>query len=169
MASRLQKIITQQALHVKKGAPRKVSLSLTTSFSLLAKEFDMNRKSIDAAKYWVSTAVSYYRAQEKEKSLVAFSNPKGQFSSGDMYVFALNLDGIIIAHGADKRYIGRNFMEISNSKGEKYFQDVISTVNQKGHGIVEYWWTNPSTQRVEPKNVYFEKNDDIIICSGVSR
>jgi hypothetical protein len=85
MASRLQKIITQQASHVNKGAPRKVSLSLTASFSLLAKEFDMKRKSIDAAKYWVSTAVSYYRAQEKEKSLVAFSNPKGQFSSGDIH------------------------------------------------------------------------------------
>ena len=77
----------------------------------------MKRKSIDAAKYWLSTAVSYYRAQGKEKSLVAISNPKGQFSSGDRHVFALNIDGIIIAHGADKRYIGRNFMEISIIQG----------------------------------------------------
>ncbi len=127
----------------------------------------MNTKSIDAAKYWVSTAVSYCRAQGKEKSQVEFSNPKGYFSSGDMHVFALTLDGSVIAHGADKRYSGRNFTEISNSQGEKYFQDVISTANQKGQGIVEYWWTNPSTQRVEPPNVYFEKIDDIIICSGV--
>lgn len=127
----------------------------------------MNKKSIDAAKYWVSNAVSYYKAQGKEKSLAEFSNPKGQFSSGDMYVFALTLDGVVIAHGADKRFIGRNFMEISNSQGEKYFQEVVTTANHRGHGVVEYWWTNPATQRVEPKNVYFEKIDDIIICSGV--
>lgn len=76
MASRLQKIITQQASHVNKGAPRKVSLSLTASFSLLAKEFDMKRKSIDAAKYWVSTAVSYYRAQEKENPWWRFQTQK---------------------------------------------------------------------------------------------
>lgn len=127
----------------------------------------MKKKSIDAAQYWVSTAVSYYKAQGKEKSLAEFSNPKGQFSSGDMYIFALTLDGIVIAHGADKEYIGRNFMETSNSQGEKFLQEVVATANAKGHGMVEYWWVNPSTQRIEPKYLYFEKVDDIIICSGI--
>lgn len=127
----------------------------------------MGRRSIEAAKYWVSTAVTYYKTQGKERSLVEFSNPKGQFCSGDMYVFAMTLNGIVIAHGADKQYIGRDFMEISDSIGDKYFQEVIEAANAQGSGVVEYWWINPSTQRIEPKILYLEKVDDIIICSGV--
>lgn len=75
--------------------------------------------------------------------------------------------GVVIAHGADKKYIGRDFIKISNSMDGNYFRDVIETANRKGNGVVEYWWINPSTKRVEPKNLYFKKIDDIIICSGV--
>ncbi|HOO40447.1 MAG TPA: cache domain-containing protein [Syntrophales bacterium] len=127
----------------------------------------MIEKSIDDAKFWVSKAISYYKVQGREKSLAEFSNPKGLFTANEMYIFAMTLDGIVVAHGANKRHIGRDFTEITDSKGERYFQEVIEIANSEGNGVVEYWWINPSTQHIEPKNLYFEKVDDIIICSGI--
>ncbi|MBN1546586.1 MAG: cache domain-containing protein [Syntrophaceae bacterium] len=127
----------------------------------------MIRRSLDMAKLWVSKAVSYYKVQGREKSLAEFSNPKGLFTEEEMYILALNIDGIVIAHGIDEKYIGRDFLQLSDSRGNRYYQEVIETANSKGSGVVEYWWLNPVTGHIELKDLYFEKVDDIIICSGV--
>lgn len=127
----------------------------------------MNRQPLDAAKELVSKAVLYYKMHGKKKSLAEFSNPKGLFREGESYIFVMTLDGIVIAHGADDNLIGRDSMEISDENGVRYFQEVFKIANSEGTGVVEYWWTNPSTKHIEPKNLYFEKVDDIIICSGV--
>ena len=74
----------------------------------------MIRQPLDAAKILVSKAVSYYKMQGREKSLSEFSNPKGLFREGDIYIFVMTLDGIVIAHGADDKLIGRDSMEISD-------------------------------------------------------
>ena len=124
-------------------------------------------RSLEDAKNWVSKAIAYYKTQGKKKALAEFSNPKGLFREGDMYIFVMTPEGLVVAHGADEKHIGRDFMEISDSRGKRYFQEVVEIANSEGSGVVEYWWINPSTQHIEPKNLYFEKVDDIIICSGV--
>ena len=123
-------------------------------------------QSLDAAKNLVSKAVAYLKLEGKEKSLAEFSNPKGLFRKDDMYIFVMTLDGIVIAHGADETLIRRDFTELSDSNGMKYYQEVIEIANSKGRGVVKYWWINPSTQHIELKNLYFEKVGDMIICGG---
>lgn len=127
----------------------------------------MIRQPLDAAKILVSKAVLYYKMHGKEKSLAEFSNPKGLYREDEIYIFVMTLDGIVIAHGADDKLIGRDSMEISDENGIRYFQEVVKIANSEGTGVVEYWWINPSTKHSEPKNLYFKKVDDIIICSGV--
>lgn len=127
----------------------------------------MISQTLDTAKFLVSKAVSYYKMHEKGKSLAELSNPKGPYRVGDIYIFVMNLDGVILAHGADDKMIGIDLKEISDSNGRKYFQQVVETANAIGSGVVEYWWANPSSLHVEPKDLYFEKVDDIIICAGV--
>ena len=122
---------------------------------------------LDDAKILVSKAVSYYKMHGKEKSLAEFSNPKGLFREGEIYIFVMTLDGIVIAHGANDKRIGLDVMEISDDHGMRYFQEVVEIAKSVGSGVEEYWWINPSTKHREPKNLYFEKVDDIIICSGV--
>lgn len=127
----------------------------------------MIRQPLDDAKNLVSKAVSYYKIHGKEKSLAEFSNPKGLFREGEIYIFVMTLDGIVIAHGANDKRIGLDLMEISDDHGMRYFQEVVESAKSVGSGVAEYWWINPSTKHREPKNLYFEKVDDIIICSGV--
>jgi cytochrome c len=122
---------------------------------------------LDAAKILVSKAVSYYKMHGKEKSLAEFSNPKGLYREDEIYIFVMTLDGIVIAHGTDDKLIGRDLIEISDDNGIRYFQEVVEIANSVGSGVMEYWWINPSTKHREPKILYFERVDDIIICSGV--
>ena len=124
-------------------------------------------KSLDDAKSWVQKAVSFYRIHGKEKSLAEFSNPEGLFRQEEMYIFAMTLSGIVVAHGIDQEHIGRDFCEISDYNGKKYFVEVVEIANSEGSGLVEYWWINPSSHHIEPKELYFEKVQDLIICSGV--
>jgi cytochrome c len=126
----------------------------------------MIRQPLDAAKKLVSKAVSYYKMHGKEKSLAEFSNPKGLYREDEIYIFVMTLDGIVIAHGANDKRIGLDLMEISDDKGRRYFQEVVEIANSVGSGVVKYWWINPSTKHCELKNLYFEKVEDMIICSG---
>ncbi|MCG6536219.1 MAG: cache domain-containing protein [Syntrophales bacterium LBB04] len=127
----------------------------------------MNPQFLDAAKLMVSKAVSYYKGQGKEKALTEFSNPKGLFREDDIYIFVMSLDGVIIAHGVDDKLVGRDLTAMADSDGRGYFHEIIETANLQGSGFAKYWWPNPSSQHIEPKEIYFEKIDDIIICSGV--
>jgi len=115
----------------------------------------------------VSKAISYYKVQGREKSLAEFSAPKGIFNSGELYIFAITVEGLVVAHGADATQIGRDYKEISDYEGERFFEEILDIANSKGSGVAHHWWINPSTKHIEPKTVYFEKIDDIIIGSGV--
>jgi cytochrome c len=51
--------------------------------------------------------------------------------------------------------------------GKHFIKEIVSTANAKGSGWIEYKWFHPMTKERMPKTVYFEKVDDLIICSGV--
>jgi cytochrome c len=142
-------------------------MQLKPATAAIRKGIDMIWQPLDDAKILVSKAVSYYKMHGKEKSLAEFSNPKGLYREDEIYIFVMTLDGLVIAHGADDMLIGRDLKEISDGNGIRYFQEIVEIANSVGSGVVEYWWMNPSTKHRESKNVYFEKVDDIIICSGV--
>jgi cytochrome c len=130
-------------------------------------EEDMLGRSSSDAKDWVAKAIAYYKANGKAKALAEFSNPEGLFNEDEMYIFVMNLKGTVLAHGADEKYIGHDFTDIMDYNGKRYFRDVVESANSQGSGVVEYSWLNPLNKTVEPKNVYFQRADDLIICSGV--
>jgi len=47
------------------------------------------------------------KANGQAKALAAFNDPKGNFVSKDLYIFALDMSGKIIAHGVNAALIGK--------------------------------------------------------------
>jgi signal transduction histidine kinase len=127
----------------------------------------MLEKSQQKAKEWVAKAVNFYKNSGKEIALAEFTNPKGPFVQEDMYIFVLDTQGIMVAHGVNEKYIGQNFINIKDSTGKNFIRDIVNTANAKGSGWVDYQWYNPVTKKMKPKSLYFEKVDDMIICSGI--
>lgn len=127
----------------------------------------MSPKTQDDAKAWVDKAVAFYKASGKRIALAEFTNPKGPFVQGELYIYALNPKGTMLAHGVNEKFVGEDFIDLKDSDGKHFIKEIVDTANAKGSGWVEYKWYQPVSAQWLPKTAYFEKVDDLIICSGV--
>src|SRR5512136_460446 len=119
------------------------------------------------AKDFVKKAIAFYKKAGKAVALAEFTNPKGPFVEGEQYVFVLNPKGTMLAHGVNEKYIGQDFIDVKDSDGRSFIREIVEVADKKGSGFVDYKWYNPVTKEDLGKHVYFEKVDDVIICSGV--
>jgi len=127
----------------------------------------MSTRSKDDAKGWVEAAKTFYRNAGKRIALAEFTNPNGQFREGEMYIYALNPKGTMLAHGINERFVGEDFSGLTDSDGKFFIREIVDAANAKGSGWVEYKWYHPVTKEWLPKVAYFEKVDDLIIVSAV--
>ncbi len=127
----------------------------------------MGKRDKEDAKKWVEKAVSFYRASGKRIALAEYTNPNGQFVHDEMYIYALNPRGTMLAHGVNEKFVGEEFIDIKDYDGKSFIKEIVAIANKEGSGWVEYKWFNPVTKEVLPKVVYFKKVDDLIICSGI--
>ncbi|MCX5854075.1 MAG: cache domain-containing protein [Deltaproteobacteria bacterium] len=127
----------------------------------------MSNRAEEDAKRWVDKAVDFYKASGKRIALAEYTNPNGQFVQDEMYLYALNPRGTMLAHGVNEKFVGEEFVDIKDYDGKSFIREIVDVANSTGSGWVEYKWYNPVTKEVLPKMVYFKKVDDLIICSGV--
>jgi cytochrome c len=130
-------------------------------------EEEENELALDDAKRWVGKAVAFCRANRKEIALAEFSNLQGRFMRDDLYIYALDINGLMLAHPVNERYVGKDFYHIQDSDGKRFIKEIVDTANNVGSGWVEYKWFNPATKKEQLKRVYFEKFNNVIFCSGI--
>ena len=127
----------------------------------------MSRRTRKDAMNWVDRAIQFYKASGKEIALAEFSNPQGRFVKGELYLFVLDSTGVMLAHGINRKYVGKDFYRIMDSHGKSFIKDIVDTANAEGSGWVEYKWVDPVTKTEQPKIVYLELTNGVIICSGI--
>lgn len=127
----------------------------------------MTQRSRDDAKNWVEQAKAFYKAAGKRIALAEFTNPNGQFVQGEMYIYVLNSRGTMLAHGVNERFVGEEFLGLTDSDGKFFIREIVDIANSQGSGWVEYKWFHPVTKEWLPKIAYCEKVDDLIIVSAV--
>jgi cytochrome c len=120
----------------------------------------------DDAKAFVKQAVAYVKYQGKDKALLEISTPKGMFDKGELYVFAYDLRGIIVAHPKNAALIGQDLVNVPDAEGKLFRKEIVEKAKSKGSGWVDYVYLNPETNRQEHKTTYFQKVGDIIVCCG---
>jgi cytochrome c len=122
---------------------------------------------LDEVKHLVDEAIGFYRITGKEIALAEFSNPQGRFVEGQQYVYVLDSNGTMIAHGGNEKYVGEDFYRVQDSDGKSFIKEIVDTANVRGFGWVEYQWLDLATKTEQSKTTYFEKVDNLIFCSGV--
>lgn len=117
----------------------------------------------------VNKAAAYYKANGEAKAFAEFNKKDGQFTdlSKDVYVFALDLTGKMLAHGVNAALIGRDMSGLKDSDGKYFIKDALTIAKTKGSGWIDYNWSNPTTKKIEPKTSYLLKVDNIIIFCGI--
>ena len=120
----------------------------------------------DEAKTLVTRAAAFVKYQGKGKALAEISKLKGTFDRGEIYVFAYDLQGVMLAHPKNPDLIGRNLIDVPDSDGILFRKEIVEKARVKGKGWVDYAYLNPETKEVEHKTTYLLKVGDIILCCG---
>jgi len=123
----------------------------------------------DEAKNLVKKAVAYVKYQGKEKAISEIRKRRGMFDKGELYVFAYDLNGVMLAHPKNPELIGKNLIAVPDSEGKLFRKEIVEKAKIKGSGWVDYVYLNPETNELEHKTTYCQKEDDIIICCGAYR
>jgi signal transduction histidine kinase len=109
---------------------------------------------------FVNKAVDYAKKNGKEKALKEFMNRKGPFVKGELYIYAYDFKGTVIAHGGQPELVGKNLLEMKDKNGVMVIEGLINLA-KSGGGWLRYMWPNPlNNNRIEPKLGYAEKVDD---------
>lgn len=129
--------------------------------------FAFAASSADEAKSLIEKGIAFYKANGKEKALSEFSNPKGQFVKGELYIFIWSSTGTVLAHGTNQKLIGKDVSGLKDADGKLFVKEGMELANAKGSGWVDYKWTNPVTKKVEAKSTFVKKVDDLFFCCGI--
>lgn len=117
------------------------------------------------AKALLERAVIHLREQG-DRAYAAFSRA-GEFTDGELYVYVVGNDGVLLASGgASFNYIGRNMLEYRDPDGKKLFQEILDGAKSKGSGRIEYRWLNLQRGTVERKVAYYQAVDNRIAAVG---
>jgi cytochrome c len=135
-------------------------------FMVVGLAYAQDRGTSTEAKALLDKAVAFYKANGQETAFAAFNDSKGQFVSKDLYIFALDMNGKILSHGANAGLIGKDMMGTKDADGKLFMKDMVETAKTKGKGTVDYKWENPKTKVVEQKSSYVEKVDGVVLGCG---
>lgn len=102
---------------------------------------------------------------------------KGEFVGKNTYVFLVDLEGHLLAHPFNQKYIGMDMSGNKDMNGTLYVQDYIKVAKSKGEGWTEYMYPTPEelkkpTPFMEKKKskknsfVYRVPGKDLMVIAG---
>ena len=115
----------------------------------------------------VKKGVAYIKANGREKGYAEISNKKGRFIDRDLYLAVYGLDGTVFAHGANEKQIGHNLIELKDIDGKLFVKERVELAQKQPSFWQQYKFTDPVTRKIEPKEMYCERLDDVVVCGGV--
>ncbi|APJ02963.1 cache domain-containing protein [Silvanigrella aquatica] len=111
---------------------------------------------------FVQSAVNFAIENGKEGALKEFMNPNGSFKrgkKGELYIYAFDYKGTILAHGNKPNLVGLNLMNLKDSDGQYITKRLIQASTEKNHWV-KYNWINPKSKKTEYKMGFVLKVDD---------
>jgi cytochrome c len=139
------------------------ALVLAASLPALAAEHATK----DEAVAMVNKAVAYLQKEGPDKAYAAFDAKGGEFTDRDLYILVYSTKGIVLAHGANAKLIGKDMNDAQDVDGKYYVKDRLALAAKDKTFWQDYKFSDPLTKRIEPKEAYCEVVGDAIVCSGI--
>ena len=114
----------------------------------------------------VKKGVAFIRSSGKDSGYAEITNKAGKFTDRDLYLVVYGLDGVVRAHGANEKMVGKNLIELKDVDGKAFVKERVELAQSQGSFWQDYKFTNPVTRKIEPKQMYCEKLDDTVVCGG---
>lgn len=98
-----------------------------------------------------------------EAAFAAFAATDGGFQDRDLYVFCMDLDGVMLSHAVKPELVGKNLLDF-NKYGDELFKNMIAVATSSGEGWVDYNWPYPGTDEIRSKTSYVLTNSKGFFC-----
>ena len=121
----------------------------------------------DEATAMVKSAVALIKEQGPGKVYPEISNRTGKFVDRDIYVVVYGLDGKVLAHGGNVKLVGKDMLDVQDVDGKYFVKERTELARQQAEFWQDYKFVNPTTKKVEPKQMYCQRLDETAVCAGV--
>jgi len=114
----------------------------------------------------VHEAIAFYETAGKEATLREIGKANGQFVQNEQYLFAVDLEGNMLAHPIDGQLSGRSAIDLRDCYGKSFIRKIVNVAKTRGYGFTEYEWQVPGRQVERCKTTFFERVDGMVLCCG---
>lgn len=119
------------------------------------------------AEKMVAKGMDLLKKGGKDKAAAEFTAPSKSFVDRDLYLVIYDLGGNVVAHGQNPRQVGKALIELKDPDGKLFVKERVDLAKSKGKFWQDYKFTDPLTKKVLPKQMYCEKEGDLVVCGGV--
>ena len=121
----------------------------------------------DEAVAMVKKAVTFIKEQGGDKAYPELSNKAGKFVDRDLYVVVYRLDGTVLAHGSNEKFVGKDLSDAQDVDGKLYVKERVELAGKQASFWQDYKFVNPVSKKVEPKQMYCERLENTAVCAGI--
>jgi cytochrome c len=143
------------------------SMLATLMFCLATQVFAEDRATADEAVAMVHKVIAKIKANGKDSVIAEINAFSPEFRDKDIYVNIMDMNGLELAHGANKKMQGVNLIDLKDKDGKFYIRERLEMIKSKGKGWQDYYFVNPTNKEIELKSMYFEKFEDVAVCAGI--
>jgi len=118
----------------------------------------------------VKEGFAFLKANGKAAFVSQVQMASGKFHTkpgSPLYLFVYDLDGVVVAHGAEANLLGVNRLNVKDPDGKQYTKEFIAVGQKKGGGWVDYKRMNPETKKIEEKTSFVMAEGGIVVGCGI--
>ena len=88
------------------------------------------------------------------------------FRKRDLYLFVVDMDGLVVANSLHPDYVGRDVLDIKDANDTPIVHQMIDRATKRGVWV-DYLFEDPLTGEVEPKSSWVVRHDNYIFVCGI--
>jgi cytochrome c len=123
----------------------------------------------DEAVAMVQKASAFIKEQGSTNAYLEITKRTGKFVDRDLYVVVYGLDGKVLAHGGNEKLVGMELIDAQDVDGKFYVKERTELARKQSEFWQDYKFVNPTTKKVEPKQMYCRRLDETAVCAGIYR
>ena len=117
----------------------------------------------------VKKAAAHLAKEGPERAFRDFQDPRGGFMYQDFFVFVLDMNCILHAHGLEPETCGSDHSGNVDADGKRFSLELVRVAKERGRGWVDYRRLNRLTGRIEAKSSYVERVGHFLVGCGIYR
>lgn len=114
----------------------------------------------------VQKTIATMKKNGVEPTITEINKRDGSYKDRDLYIVVYDMNGKNLAH-LNPRMAGKDMIELKDGDGKYFIKERIEIAKTKGKGWQDYKFVNPESKQIEPKSMYLEKYDNVIVACGI--